>query len=268
MTYSLYWGDLHCHCGISYGYGSLKRALRLAREHLDFCSVTGHAFWPDIPTDHNRYGHIIDFHERGFARLQDQWPKVLATTASRHEPGRFVPFLSYEWHSFAFGDHNVYFRGDEAELLTGDDLDQLTRAVAPFGALVIPHHIGYGRGYRGINWDAFDEGRSPVVEVFSSHGCSESDGAPYPIYHVMGPRCYEGTAACGLDWGSVSASSLAPTTTPATPATTVTDARASTPRNSPGSHCGTPCGPDGATQSQATASPSASTSTMPGWART
>ena len=201
MTYDLYWGDLHCHSSISYGYGSLERALRLAREHLDFCSVTGHAFWPDIPTDRERYGHIIDFHERGFSRLQEQWPEVLRTTARHHQPGRFVPFLSYEWHSFAFGDHNVYFPGDEAELVTGDDLDELTRAVAPFGALVVPHHIGYGPGYRGINWDAFDEGRSPVVEIFSGHGCSESDGAPYPIYHVMGPRCYEGTAACGLELG-------------------------------------------------------------------
>lgn len=231
MTYNLYWGDLHCHCGISYGYGSLERALRLAREHLDFCSVTGHAFWPDmetlsllpdgrtfetrltasarrasrkrlrLPTDRERYGHIIDFHQRGFARLEERWADVLRTTARYHEPGRFVPFLSYEWHSFEFGDHNVYFPGDQAELVTGENLDELTHAVGPFGALVIPHHIGYGPGYRGINWEEFNEGRSPVVEVFSGHGCSESDGAPYPMYHVMGPRCYEGTAAYGLGLG-------------------------------------------------------------------
>jgi len=201
MSYKLYWGDLHCHCGISYGYGSLERAFRLARAHLDFCSVTGHAFWPDMPSDRERYGHIIDFHERGFARLRAQWPEVLRTTARRHEPGRFVPFLSYEWHSLAFGDHNAYFPGDEAELLTGDSLAELTRAVAPSRALVLPHHLGYGRGYRGIDWEEFDERRSPVVEIFSGHGCSESDGAPYPMYHVMGPRCYDGTAACGLELG-------------------------------------------------------------------
>jgi len=201
MSYRLFWGDLHCHCGISYGYGSLDRALRLAREHLDFCSVTGHAFWPDIPTDRDRYGYIIDFHHRGFARLQSLWSEVLHTVADYHEPGRFVPFLSYEWHSFRFGDHNVYFPGDQGELLTGETLGQLTEALAPFGALVIPHHIGYGPSYRGIDWEAFDQRRSPVVEVFSGHGCSESDGAPYPMYHVMGPRCYEGTAAYGLELG-------------------------------------------------------------------
>lgn len=44
-----YWGDLHNHCGITYGYGSLKHALDRAKSHLDFCAVTGHAMWPDIP---------------------------------------------------------------------------------------------------------------------------------------------------------------------------------------------------------------------------
>jgi len=201
MSYNLYWGDLHCHCGISYGYGRLERAYDLAREHLDFCSVTGHAFWPDMPNDRARYGHIIDFHERGFARFRKLWPGVRHLTDDYHLPGRFVTFLSYEWHSFEFGDHNVYFPEEHAELRTGRDLTELTRAVKPFGALILPHHIGYGKGYRGINWEAFDEARSPVVEIFSGHGCSESDEAPYPIHHVMGPRVYEGTAACGLELG-------------------------------------------------------------------
>lgn len=26
--YNLYWGDLHCHCGISYGRGAPERRLR------------------------------------------------------------------------------------------------------------------------------------------------------------------------------------------------------------------------------------------------
>ena len=39
----VFYGDLHPHCGISYGHGSLEDALRNAKEQLDFCSVTGHA---------------------------------------------------------------------------------------------------------------------------------------------------------------------------------------------------------------------------------
>ena len=66
---NLYWGDLHNHCAISYGYGSLERAFRLGRDHLDFCSVVGHATWHDMPTDRSRYGFSIDYHTQGFARL-------------------------------------------------------------------------------------------------------------------------------------------------------------------------------------------------------
>ena len=34
----LLWGDLHNHCGITYGFGSLQNALKIARSHLDFRS--------------------------------------------------------------------------------------------------------------------------------------------------------------------------------------------------------------------------------------
>ena len=44
----IYWGDLHSHCAISYGEGDLENAIKRASQQLDFCSVTGHAFWPDI----------------------------------------------------------------------------------------------------------------------------------------------------------------------------------------------------------------------------
>ena len=48
--YKIFWGDLHSHCAISYGEGSLENAIKRASQQLDFCSVTGHAFWPDINT--------------------------------------------------------------------------------------------------------------------------------------------------------------------------------------------------------------------------
>ena len=42
-------------------------------------------------------------------------------------------------------------------------------------ALAIPHHVGYKRGWRGANFDHFRRTASPVVEIFSEHGCTESD---------------------------------------------------------------------------------------------
>ena len=37
-------------------------------------------------------------------------------------------------------------------------------------------------------WDYFDSSISPVVEVYSKHGCSINEDAAYPYYHDMGPR--------------------------------------------------------------------------------
>ncbi|UCC72346.1 MAG: DUF3604 domain-containing protein, partial [Gemmatimonadota bacterium] len=112
----------------------------------------------------------------------------------------FVTLLAYEWHSIAFGDHNVYYPGD-GEIVERGTLERLDEALEGSGALVIPHHIGYGPGQRGIDWDHFDAHRSPVVEIFSGHGSSERDGGPYPMYHTMGPRSHRGTVAHGLALG-------------------------------------------------------------------
>lgn len=198
---NLYWGDLHSHCAISYGYGSLERAFTLGREHLDFCSVVGHATWHDMPTDPERYGFIIDYHNEGFARLADNWPTMQETVARHNVPGEFVTFLSYEWHSRAYGDHNVYYLHDDGEIVERDSLEELDEALRDKTTMIHPHHIGYGKGYRGINWEHFDERRSPVIEILSGHGCSERDGGPYPMYHDMGPRQYIGTVQYGLSLG-------------------------------------------------------------------
>src|SRR6516225_9003320 len=150
MAYRLYWGDLHSHCSISYGHGSVVQALARARQQLDFCSITGHAFWPDMPADRARYGAIIDYHNEGFARLARNWPKLLAQQAAASEPGKFIALPSYEWHSLEFGDHNVYAPGPDLALTDAPDLPRLREAARRQGAIVIPHHIGYAAGYRGI----------------------------------------------------------------------------------------------------------------------
>lgn len=201
MAEHLYWGDLHSHCAVSYGYGSLERAYKLAREHLDFAAVVGHATWHDMPTERPRYDFIIDYHTAGFARLKQNWATMQETVARYNQPGRFVSLLSYEWHSNAYGDHNIYYLDDAGEIVERDSLPQLDCGLAEKETLIIPHHIGYGQGFRGINWESFDEARSPVVEILSGHGVSERDGGPYPIYHTMGPRSHHGTVTHGLALG-------------------------------------------------------------------
>ena len=201
MSEKIYWGDLHSHCAISYGYGTIEQAFANARLHLDFATVTGHATWHDMPTDRERYGRIIDFHVEGFERLAANWPKVQAEVEKQNVDGEFAAILSYEWHSIAYGDHNVYYPGSTGAIVEADDLDALERRLAGRAAFLIPHHIGYGPGNRGVNWEHFDEKRSPVIEVFSGHGGSERDGGPFPMYHTMGARTHLGTVAHGLALG-------------------------------------------------------------------
>lgn len=193
----LYWGDLHNHCSLSYGHGTIDESLARAAQQLDFCSVTGHAFWPDMPTDRNVYADIIDYHNEGFARCAKNWPTMLAKHREYTSENEFIGLPSYEWHSNKYGDHNVYSPQDEFPLQGAADLPELREVARKIDGIAIPHHIGYAKGYRGINWDEYDEDVSPFVEIFSLHGCSLNTAAAYPMLHDMGPRDFGSTAEEG-----------------------------------------------------------------------
>ncbi|MCA9178900.1 MAG: hypothetical protein KDB14_30765 [Planctomycetales bacterium] len=201
MTARVYWGDLHSHCSVSYGEGTVAQALLRARRQLDFCSITGHAFWPDMPTDRERYGRIIDYHREGFARLAKNWDGLLAELWAASKEGEFVALPSYEWHSLEYGDHNVYARGPDLPLRDGANLRQLRELAMASGAIMVPHHIGYAAGFRGIDWRHFDASASPVVEIYSLHGASISASTAFPMLHDMGPTDYGSTAVAGWRLG-------------------------------------------------------------------
>lgn len=200
-----YAGDLHNHCGISYGHGSIEDAYRNAQLQLDFATVTGHASWHDMPEDP---AHVADYHRQGFARLRDGWEHVQDVTEAVHEDGRFVSFLSFEWHSMTYGDHCVYYRSGRGPLEPSqagslDELRAQLRGLASGGlpTMMLPHHIGYLRGFRGINWSTYTEELSPVIELLSMHGNGEDDHAPRPYLHTMGPRDVNSMAFAGLRAG-------------------------------------------------------------------
>ncbi|MFH1268358.1 MAG: hypothetical protein ABIK89_21775, partial [Planctomycetota bacterium] len=57
------------------------------------------------------------------------------------------------------------------------------------GALAVPHHVAYQQGWRGANFEHFRPTTSPIVEIFSEHGSSESVTAPGAyIRHSMSGR--------------------------------------------------------------------------------
>ncbi|QQE11586.1 DUF3604 domain-containing protein [Planctomycetota bacterium] len=201
LNHKLYWGDLHSHCAISYGHGTVEQAIARAAQQLDFCSVTGHAFWPDMPTDREQYGDIIDYHNVGFSTLAGNWDKLIQLQKEGSKDNKFLALPSYEWHSMKYGDHNLYVPGPDMDLCDQPDLPMLREMMAKAGGFAIPHHIGYAAGYRGINWKHFKEDVSPFVEIFSLHGCSCDEYSPYPMLHDMGPRDWGSTAEAGWSMG-------------------------------------------------------------------
>ena len=207
LGYRPFYGDIHNHCDLSYGHGSLEGALTRARRQLDFVSVTGHADWPDMPIDDARVAHIVDFHVKGFARLKKTWPEHFNVLAAFDEPGAFSVFPGYEIHSSAFGDYTIVYRDlDQQELLKAHgpaELRSRLDARYPGRAFAFPHHIGYRTGARGINWSAFDKNLSPVVEMISMHGCSETSLGDRPFLHSMGPSDGRSTVRYGLGAGYV-----------------------------------------------------------------
>ncbi len=204
----LLFGDIHNHCGISYAHGSLDDALRNARERLDFVSVTGHAHWPDMPEPNETIQYIIDFHEKGFAKLKSGWPAMMETLKAFDEEGRFVVFPGFEVHFCACGDRNILYQDLRGEILYPKDLNDLhdqLRALREQGldSIAQPHHLGYLTGTRGVDWDSFSPEFAPFVEMLSMHGCSESSENTKPFLHSMGPSDWESTIHRGLQRGLV-----------------------------------------------------------------
>lgn len=200
----LLFGDIHNHCGITYGYGGLQNAIDNAKSHLDFCAITGHAFWPDMPPRDENTAFLIDFHKKGFQKLVDHFDDIKATIKTNNEPHKFTTFYSYEMHSSFYGDHHVVSGDDDLKLLYADSPKEWWDKLKGFkDTVILPHHIAYTPGYRGINWDAFDSSICPVVEVCSKHGVSMSDRHPNAYYHNMGARDEHNTVYSGLKQGKI-----------------------------------------------------------------
>ncbi len=206
--YTAYFGDLHNHCGVSYAHGSLSDALRNAREQLDFVSVTGHAHWPDMPEPDERIQYIIDFHKEGFAKLKKGWPDYLRGVARYNKEGEFIVYPGFEIHFNSVGDRTIMYKGLKGEILYADYIEHLEEWLRQLrlkgqDAMSFPHHIGYRKGTRGIDWDSFNPEFSPVMELISMHGCSEGSENTRPFLHSMGGSDWESTIQYGLSKGNV-----------------------------------------------------------------
>lgn len=205
---SVYFGDLHSHCDVGYAHGSPEDAFRNARLQLDFACITAHAHWHDMPVCDPRLASLVAYHKSGFAETAARWKQLQSVASQFHKDGEFVTFLGFEWHSNRYGDHNIYFNGTDGEIIYAKDMDELRKALREYRrrniqTMMIPHHIGYKAGFRGINWTEFDPEYISVVEIVSMHGAAESHGAAYPYLHTMGPRDWNSMLQYGLEQGHV-----------------------------------------------------------------
>lgn len=196
--YQLFWGDLHNHNAVGYAKGSLERSIDLAREHLDFFAFTGHAWWHDMPKmPGNRHMKWVN----GFEKHKNHWDKTRQLIQDANNDD-FVALLGYEWHSSQFGDYCMIFPEDQPNLFLPDHVEKLLDFAEANNALAIPHHLGYKQGWRGANFKHFRSSVSPVVEIFSEHGCTETDRSPFPmIRHSMGGRSTSNTVVPQLEKG-------------------------------------------------------------------
>jgi hypothetical protein len=197
--YQLFWGDLHNHNAVGYAQGSIERTYDIARSHLDFLAFTPHAQWHDMPHMPN------NAHEKwvkGFLVTREQWPNVQKLAQANNNPGKFVSFLAYEWHSSKFGDYCVYYRGDGLPLKYFNHVRDLQKYARQAKATIIPHHLAYKQGWRGANWDYLDTAVSPALEIFSEHGLAEFDRGPSNyIRHSNGGRWTRNTLQAALKKG-------------------------------------------------------------------
>ena len=204
-------GDIHNHCGISYGHGSLDDAIHFASLQLDFAGITGHFAWPDMAKPGMRIPRdVMDYHLQGFAKLRRLWPEYLEKIAAAEQDTALIMFPSYEYHHFDLGDYTVIARDRDALLPSdpapGEEDLRLQKLIdendpSASGVMAFPHHIGYKTGYRGIDWDSFNEKTTPLVEIISMHGCAESHDNPFRYLHTMGPRSGRNTMQGGLKDG-------------------------------------------------------------------
>lgn len=230
--YRIAWGDMHHNTYQHHVQDPpLDEVLAFASTHLDF--YTGAYYTPvyDMvapdPTAITRMeaqrghsptgGHLAEQKTAGSSyrgvhlehikdpeAMSREWAEFQVVTASRNEPGRFITLPGYEWQGNGrYGDHNVIYRQEGPPIYAVETLPELYQALRGQQAIAIPHHTGYHVGQRAPTWANCDETISPFAELYSIHGCSETDEEWIGLRHNphMGPGVGGGTYQEALDQG-------------------------------------------------------------------
>jgi hypothetical protein len=209
--YQLFWGETHHN---TYQFGEqvplLDEVCREAARHLDFYAM---AYYTSCADAFRPGGHSVELGGKQSlilekwkdeARLEREWAEVEAASKRHNRPGAFVTFPGYEWQGDgASGDHNVYYRQEGLPVFQVQTIGELYDCLRGHQAIAIPHHTGYYVGRRAPDWSLCDDQISPFMEVFSVHGCSETDEEWIGLRQNshLGPGTAGGTYQDALDAG-------------------------------------------------------------------
>ena len=159
----VYWGETHGHTGFAEGQGSVEEFFRFGLEdsRLDFLCLSEHDIWLDA----------------------FEWQALKDLVIKYHQPGRFIPYLGYEWtlDISRGGHHNILFRTpDGRDMVAAQDANRLPLVYAglhqandPEDVLIIPH------AHQSGNWAQSDPELEKLVEIYSQHGSFEWFGNMY-----------------------------------------------------------------------------------------
>ena len=172
--YDVLFGDIHCHCEPTGGFGNMKHAFDYARDHsgLDFCAIA-----------HQHKGpHVFGATE---------WREYLDLNDSYNTPPEFITLVALE--NYMTGGHRiVYFRNprqarefkmrdDRPEENPLDTPEELYEALRSFDCMTVIHHPMY-------IWPGdFSKPLDPMEragEICSRWGSSEA-GSPHSLQHAL-----------------------------------------------------------------------------------
>ncbi len=199
MNQNIAWGEIHSHSGISDGLGSDEENYTSAiKAGLDFGALSDHdtlmekdsALWDKTIENVKKYGDEPDF-----------------TTLLGYES------LAYKEGEIA-GHINIYYPGMEGIMAGRPDLLSIPGICKEYGALAIPHHTMYGGPFfdqMGMKMEYldpkdFDSSIMPVVEIYSTHGCSETEGCERAVIGVKKERSVNAALKKGFKWGFIGGS--------------------------------------------------------------
>ena len=212
--YNTYWGETHDNTlqTPQDPAAAFESAISRAAAHLDFYAA---AYYTTCASAFQEGGHpaehaadagssIILEGWKPREQLEAEWAVLQDVTRRWNKPGEFVTFPGYEWQGDGTsGDHNVFHFAEGEPLVVVDTVSQLYTRLRGRRAFAIPHHTAYRPGVRGRDWSVLDETITPFTEIFSIHGCSETDEEWVGMRSNphMGPPIGPGTWQAALDRG-------------------------------------------------------------------